>query len=173
MIVRRKSRGPVLVSGMCLLEDTSTSPANPYALAENTLREVLEIVTHNGSVAFQLARFVHMYGLGQSSLLSKLDRAVKNGQQTFNMSGGAQLRDYLPVEEVASRLAKLITHPQCSGVANRCRGEPMSIRWLVERHRSQRGASIRLNLGYYPYREHEPMAFWGDVRELSSVIGKG
>jgi len=158
----------------CLSEDMPTSPANPYALAKDTLRKVLEVVTHDRSVAFQWARLFYMYGPGQNpnSLLSQLDRAVENGEQTFNMSGGEQLRDYLPVEEVASRLVKLMTHPQCSGIVNVCRGEPISIRRLVERHLAQRGASIQLNLGYYPYLDHEPMAFWGDVQKLSSIIGK-
>jgi dTDP-4-dehydrorhamnose 3,5-epimerase len=32
------------------------------------------------------------------------------------MSGGEQLRDYLPVEEVAGQLVLMIEHPECHGV---------------------------------------------------------
>ena len=41
-----------------------------------------------------------MYGEGQNpkSVLSQLDNAIENGQAIFNMSGGEQLRDYLPIK---------------------------------------------------------------------------
>ena len=87
------------------------------------------------------------------------------------MSGGEQLRDYLPVDEVASRLARLVERPHCEGTFNVCAGVPVSIRQLVEHHIAKRGASIELNLGYYPYPEYEPMAFWGDPRKLSRALG--
>ena len=32
-----------------------------------------------------------------------------------------------------------------------------------------RGAAIELELGYYPYPEYEPMAFWGDEREIGKT----
>ena len=158
----------------CLSEDMPTSPAHPYALAKDTLRKFLETLTRDRGVAFQWARLFYMYGPGQNqnSLLSQLDRAVDCSEPVFNMSGGEQLRDYLPVEGVAARLVKLMTHPQCSGVVNVCSGEPISVRRLVEQHVAQRGSDIRLNLGYHPYRDYEPMAFWGDVQRLSSIIGK-
>ena len=50
-----------------------------------------------------------MYGKGQSpnSLLSQLDKALENGEKIFNMSGGEQVRDYLPVEKVAEYIVKI------------------------------------------------------------------
>jgi len=31
-------------------------------------------------------------------------------------------------------------------------------------------ASIRLNLGHYPYPAHEPMQFWGSNEKLRSLL---
>ena len=31
---------------------------------------------------------------------------------------------------------------------------------------------IKLNLGYYPYSDYEPLAFWGDNTKLKLIIGK-
>jgi dTDP-6-deoxy-L-talose 4-dehydrogenase (NAD+) len=39
----------------------------------------------------------------------------------------------------------------------------------VEDHISRRGTAIKMNLGYYPYPEYEPMAFWGDGNKLNSL----
>lgn len=157
----------------CLAENTPTFPANPYALAKDTLRKFLGELKHQQAFTLQWARLFYMYGQGQNanSLLAQLDRAIDNGEAKFNMSGGEQLRDYLPVNEVAHRLVLLLEHPECDGTVNVCSGAPASVRRLVERHIAIRGAEIQLNLGHYPYPEYEPMAFWGDAHRLNSILG--
>ncbi len=151
-----------------------THPANPYALAKDTLRKFMEELKHQHTFTLQWARLFYMYGPGQNpnSLLAQLDRAIDNGEPVFNMSCGEQLRDYLPVEVVASRLVALLEHPQYNGVVNICSGEPISVRRLVEQHHARRGADIQLNLGHYPYPDYEPLAFWGDAQKLSSIRSK-
>mgnify|MGYP000683971276 CR=1 FL=1 len=164
--------GHLLVTGTCfeygmqsgaLSEGMPTMPVNPYELAKDSLRKFLQSLQQQHSFTLQWARLFYMYGQGQNqnSLLAQLDRAVDSGDPVFNMSGGEQLRDYLPVEVVASRLVSLLEHPQYKGVVNICSGEPISVRRLVEQHLAKRGADIRLNLGYHPYQDYEPMAFWG------------
>ena len=76
------------------------------------------------------------------------------------MSGGEQLRDYLPVEEAAQQLFNLYSN-SLAGTYNICSGNPISIRRLVENRIAELGVDLKLNLGFYPYLEHEPMAFWG------------
>lgn len=170
----------VLVSGTCfeygmrdgcLDEALPAQPANPYALAKDTLRRFLQALQAQQPFTLQWARLFYMYGPGQApgSLLAQLDRAIAAGEASFNMSGGEQLRDYLPVQEVARKLALLLAHPECDGVVNVCSGAPVSVRSLVERHLRQRGASIALNLGHYPYAAYEPMAFWGNGARLARL----
>lgn len=173
--------GHLLVTGTCfeygmqsgaLAEDLPTAPANPYALSKDTLRKQLQSLRQRHAFTLQWARLFYMYGEGQNpnSLLAQLDRAIDGGEAVFNMSGGEQLRDYLPVEEVASRSVTLLEHPGCDGVVNICSGEPISVRRLAERHLADRGAKIRLNLGHYPYSSDEPMAFWGDASRLATIL---
>ena len=54
-------------------------------------------------------RLFYMYGEGQNpnSLLSQLQTALQNGDQEFNMSGGEQERDYLPIEKVAEYIVTI------------------------------------------------------------------
>src|SRR3546814_15455328 len=115
-----------------------------------------------------------MHGPGQNpnSLLAQLDRAIDRGEEQFNMSGGEQLRDYLPVQVVALRLAALVSRPEHEGTFNICHGEPTSVRRLVETHIKMRQADIALNLGYYPYLTDEPMAFWGIGERFQSLTGQ-
>jgi dTDP-6-deoxy-L-talose 4-dehydrogenase (NAD+) len=88
------------------------------------------------------------------------------------MSGGEQLRDYLPVAEVARHLVSLALAEKDIGVVNVCSGIPISVRTLVEGWIEQNGWSIRPNFGYYDYPDYESMAFWGDSQKLTSLIGK-
>jgi dTDP-6-deoxy-L-talose 4-dehydrogenase (NAD+) len=163
--------GTCLEYGMrkgCLSEDMPSDPSNPYALAKDTLRKFLEELKKVHSFKLQWARLFYMYGPGQNpdSLIAQLDRAINMGEKSFNMSGGEQLRDYLPVEEVARRLVSLLEHPECEGIVNICSGSPISVCRLVEQHIEKNKAQIKLNPGYYPYPDYEPMAFWGSTEKF-------
>jgi nucleoside-diphosphate-sugar epimerase len=165
----------LLVTGTCfecfpmsgvMSEDSEGSPALAYPLAKVRLRHELVALRARLPFTLQWARLFYMYGEGQNpkSLLAQLDRAIDAGATHFDMSGGAQLRDYLPVSEVGARLAILAEHPEWTGVTHVCSGQPISVRELVERHIASRGARIQLNLGVYPYADYEPMEFWGASR---------
>lgn len=173
----------LIVAGTCfeygmqsgsLSEEFTAHPSNPYGFAKNALRCQLEFL--KSAYPFQLtwARLFYLYGEGQpeSSLLPQLRRVAEAGDQLFNMSGGEQLRDYLPVAEVAKHLVTLALAERDVGIVNVCSGIPISVRKLVEGWIKENGWSIRPNFGHYPYLDYEPMAFWGDPKKLFSIIGK-
>lgn len=162
----------VLVTGTCLeygmqsgplSEEVETKPVTAYGLAKDTLRKYLQLLQKQQTFTLQWARLFYMYGEGQNpnSLLAQLQAAIDDDIAVFNMSEGEQLRDYLPVEKVASYLLELVEHPEHDGVVNICSGTPISVRRLVEDYIADKHTGIRLNLGYYSYAEYEPMAFWG------------
>lgn len=172
----------VQVAGTCLeygLQDGALGesrvcqPGNPYGLAKHSLRLFLESLARQQPFTLQWVRLFYLFGEGQNpnSLLAALDRAIDAGQPRFDMSGGEQLRDFLPIETAASHLAGLLERTDFNGVVNCCSGQPIAVRTLVEAHIAKRGAQIALNLGYYPYPAHEPMAFWGDARRLRALLG--
>ncbi|MDQ3228544.1 MAG: NAD(P)-dependent oxidoreductase [Pseudomonadota bacterium] len=174
--------GQVMVTGTCfeygmqegqLTELAAAMPGNAYAIAKNSLRASLQALQREHPFVLQWARLFYLHGPGQhpGSVLAQLDQAIDEGKQHFDMSGGEQLRDYLPIEEAAGDLASLIERPQFDGIINCCSGKPISIKRLVEERIAQRGADIALNLGHYPYPDHEPFAFWGCRQRLDDVIG--
>jgi len=161
-----------LVEG-CLGEDMITRPHLPYAVAKNKLREALLDPAHAGGTNIQWLRLFYMYGAGQNprSLLAALDRAIESGADSFNMSGGEQIRDYLPVEQVAYNMARLVELSETGGIFNCCSGEGIAVKQLVENYLIERGSRIRLNLGFYDYPDYEPMAFWGSNARLLEALG--
>jgi nucleoside-diphosphate-sugar epimerase len=155
-----------------LNESMETHPNNPYGFAKDILRRQLEYLRQKQPFTFTWARLFYLYGDGQAenSLLPQLKKAVEQGLDTFNMSGGKQLRDYISVTEVARYLVLLALKRADIGVVNICSGKPISVRKLVEGWIENNRWKINLNLGYYPYPDYESMAFWGDRRKLDNFL---
>lgn len=158
-------------SGM-LSEDFATQPDNAYALAKDTLRKQLEFLKREQPFELSWARLFYMYGEGQAStsLYPAIKAAALRGDKIFNMSGGAQLRDYLPVEMVAERIVALALTERGQGVVNICSGQPVKVIDLVSGWIAQYGWQIELNPGFYPYPDYEPMEFWGDPSKMNSAL---
>lgn len=155
----------------CLLEDMETEPANPYALAKDQLRRALEKLAVEKQIHFKWVRLFYMYGKGQgaNSLFSQLDKALVNKEPVFNMSGGEQERDFLPVEEVAKNIVAIALQNKVEGIINCCSGRPVAVKDLVQEYLAANNKTIKLNLGYYTYTDYEPMKFWGDNSKLKSI----
>jgi dTDP-6-deoxy-L-talose 4-dehydrogenase (NAD+) len=173
--------GALTVTGTCLeyglqsgalREDMPTAPVTAYGKAKDELRKELEQLRRGRPFNLTWARLFYLHGDGQAagSLLPQLEGAIARGDATFNMSGGEQLRDYLPVDEAARYLVVLALNARDNGVVNVCSGRPVSVRELVEGVVAKHGSSIGLNLGHYPYPDYEPMAFWGDRQKLNRYL---
>lgn len=154
-----------------LSEDMDTEPANPYAKAKDELRKQLTELKKQNDFSFKWVRLFYMYGKGQNpnSLFSQLDRAIENKDEIFNMSGGEQIRDFLPVEKVAENIVSIALQNNVEGIINCCSGTPVRIKDLVKEYAESKNSSIKFNLGYYPYPDYEPMEFWGSTEKLNKV----
>ncbi|WP_160106535.1 NAD-dependent epimerase/dehydratase family protein [Pseudomonas izuensis] len=172
----------VLVTGTCfeygmqsgpLSEQSEAQPANPYGLAKHTLHLFLQNLQQEHPFTLQWARLFYLHGAGQNpnSLLAALDRAIDAGDVTFDMSAGEQLRDFLAIETATAHLAAILHKRDFDGTINCASGQPVSVRALVERRLRERGATIGLNLGHYPYPTHEPLAFWAVTERLQQLLG--
>lgn len=166
-----KGVGQVLVTGTCLEygmqsgplpSSLKTDPQIPYAVAKDTLRRLLKSLSNEKGFNLQWARLFYSYGEGQNtnSILPQLDLAINNKELIFNMSGGEQLRDYLPIEEIAIQLLQLYEYKK-PGNYNICSGNPVTVRSLVEQRIINKRSNIKLGIGMLPYSDYEPMEFWG------------
>lgn len=156
----------------CLSEEMPAKPENPYAIAKDLLRRNLEELNGRFNFSFKWIRLFYMYGNGQNpkSLFAQLDKAIEEGDLVFNMSGGEQIRDYLPIENVAKYIVAIAMQQSIKGIVNCCSGKPVRLKDMVSSYLKSKGANILLNLGYYSYPNYEPMEFWGDDKKLKKVI---
>lgn len=172
----------LVVTGTCfeygmqsgaLREEMPTAPVTAYGKAKDALRTELERLHRRRPFNLTWARLFYLRGEGQApgSLLPQLEGAIERGDRAFDMSGGDQLRDYLPVEEAAGYLVELALNGRDNGIVNVCSGRPIAVRELVEAVVASHGSSIELNLGRFPYPDYEPMAFWGDRTKLDRCLG--
>ena len=156
----------------CLKENMPSQPANAYAMAKDTLRKFLQLMQGTTPFTLKWIRLFYMYGQGQSekSLFSQLGKALSNNDKTFNMSGGEQIRDFLPVEKVAAYIVAIATQAENNGIVNCCSNEPVSVKYFITKYLKDLNKHIELNLGYYPYTAYEPMEFWGDNNKLKTIL---
>jgi dTDP-6-deoxy-L-talose 4-dehydrogenase (NAD+) len=171
----------IVVTGTCfeygmqegrLVETGPAHPTNPYGYAKDALRRQLMFLKQETPFALTWTRLFYMYGPGQNpkSIYSQLAAAVGRGDDHFDMSAGEQIRDYLPIEAIADRLARLTLLGREAGVVNICSGEPRSMRGIVESWLRDNDWRITLRLGKYPYPDYEPFAFWGSAEKLREVL---
>ena len=115
----------------CLKESDPTFPENPYAIAKDSLRRYLEFKADG--IVFKWLRLFYMYGTGQNkkSLFSQLNEAIDKKIEFFNMSGGDQIRDYLPIQKVVELITKVSFENNLSTIYNVCSGNPQRLVDLV------------------------------------------
>ena len=142
--------------------DTVTQPNTPYGVSKDALHKMLRILERENDFELVWARIFRVYSKGldnSGSVVSQFDHALNSGDKKFRMSGGEQLCDFLPLDEVGSKIAGLIS--SASAAVNICSGKPISLRRFLEERMIKEGKYIELELGYYPYRELDSMGIWG------------
>ena len=170
----------IVVAGTCfeyglregqIKEIDPVAPVTEYARAKTLLHEQLLRLDSDTDIVW--ARLFYPYGLGQApqSLFGQFHRACESGADFFPMSPGDQLRDYLPIAEMADYLADISVASRAGRmVVNVGSGRPISVRDLVERWAAECGADIELRTGVYPYPEHEPRNAWANTEVLKSFL---
>lgn len=173
----------LVVAGTCfeygmregeLREELEAHPANPYGEAKDLLRRHAEAACARQGCALAWTRLFYLHGDGQAptSIWSQLSDHVRRGEASFPMSGGQQVRDFLPVSDAAGALVSLALRTDAAGTFNVCSGRPRTLEQSVRGWLEERGWSIRLDLGRFPYPDHEPFAFWGSRTRLDEALAR-
>jgi len=112
-----------------------------------------------------------MYGEGQSpkSIIPLLHKAVEDGEKTFKMSGGEQIRDYSRVEDMASYIVKSAMQSEVNGIINCGSGLGIPLKDFIFEYIEKNKLDIELELGHYPYNKYEPMSFWSRTEKLKKI----
>ena len=171
----------ITVAGTCyeyglksgaLKEAELTEPVNLYGIAKDTLRRFTACQCAAAGVNWTWTRIFYPYGEGQNpkSLYPSLLRAINQNNLSFPMGSGKQIRDFIPVDNLAKCMLRLACSGASHGVVNLGSGNPKSIRNFVEDIIEASSSSLQLQLGVYPDRINEPEAFWADTSKLDSLL---
>ncbi len=154
-----------------LKENMDPKPVLPYPQGKNLLREFLEAKQKTKPFSLKWPRVFYVFGevKGRKNLYTHLMSAIKNKEESFDMSGGEQIRDFLSPDEIAEKIVKIALQNTIESVINCCSGKPVKLKDFVTDFLIKNGYKIKLNLGVYPYPDYEPMETWGDTAKLDAV----
>ena len=151
-----------------LKEDQLTDPVNCYSIAKDSLRRVIASRYNNQGLRWCWARIFYPFGSGQNpkSLLPSLQLAIDQGDASFPMSSGRQVRDFIPVNQVAKLLLRLSIDPSAKGIYNCGSGHPVSLREFVEERIAESASRIVLQLECILIEKMSPSHFGRMLKRL-------
>lgn len=141
-----------------------------YALSKHQLREWLPLIAKATATPVHNLILEHVYGPsdGPSKFFPSVLKALKNNQQSLDLTRGEQTRDFVYVEDVASAFVAALSAPQATerhyheyriGT-----GKARSLRQAVELMKQLTGSSTELRFGALPYSPGEIMHSVADTR---------
>jgi nucleoside-diphosphate-sugar epimerase/2-polyprenyl-3-methyl-5-hydroxy-6-metoxy-1,4-benzoquinol methylase len=154
-----------------LSEETPLRPGTLYAAAKAgtflALRELGAVV----GMQVVWARLFHLYGPGEQAgrLVPSVSQQLLAGNEACT-TPGAQLRDFIHVEDAASAICALI-HSDVVGAVNVGSGRPVTVESLVRRLGDLAGRPDLVRIGAIPYSPNEPMFICADTRKLVAATG--
>ena len=146
-------------------------PTNNYARSKVASFYMLEALCKNYQTEFIYPRIFSAYGLGQNKMnfWPSLRNAALNNLD-FKMTKGTQIRDFIPVEEVAEHLINCCLRKDVIKgiplVFNIGSGSPISIIDFAKKEWKRLNAKGQLLNGSIPERENEPNSFVPDLDNL-------
>lgn len=155
-----------------LEEQMESKPVLPYPEGKNLLRQHLENQQQQLGFLMKWIRVFYVFGevKGRKNLYTHLLNAITNREETFNMSGGQQIRDFLSPSEVAEIIVGISLQKNVTGIINCCSGKPVKLIDLVKSFVEQHHSNLKLNPGFYPYLTYEPMETWGSVVKMNNAL---
>ena len=149
----------------CLSPYMDTYPVTSYGIAKDSLNKILSHMCSTSDVRFCWTRIFYPYSNDQrkTSLFPLLIAKSNASNNIIDLGNPDAIRDFIPTEDIASRLVQLISSESASGIYNCGSGNPISLRSFVEKIINEYSLSIEPRFHKLKPRSFEPMAFWADM----------
>ena len=159
------------VSAGYLSESTASSPDSLYAACKTAASVGLEKIGNDSGMQTAWARLFYQYGPFEDErrLVPAILISMMNDEMT-KTTEGAQVRDFLHVEDVASAIGA-VAHSDLTGVVNVGSGQPVRVREIVQKIGEITGREDLIEFGALPYRESDPMFVCANNRRLVDGAG--
>jgi nucleoside-diphosphate-sugar epimerase len=147
------------------------APATLYGAAKDALRRVLEAYAEQEGFELAWGRLFFLYGPREAPgrLVASVIRSLLAGR-TVAIGSGAQVRDFMHVEDVAGAVAALLDS-SVVGAVNIASGTGVSVGEVVDRIAQRVGGPELVGHGALPGRPGEPRSLVADVGRLREEVG--
>jgi nucleoside-diphosphate-sugar epimerase len=128
--------------------NSKLEPINLYSLSKKFLYDYGKLLFSKNKIKFLWCRLFFVYGLGEpktklySSLLLNLSKNKK-----FSLSNGNQIRDFIHIDDVATKLKKVIVNNKNSTALNICSGNGISVKRFAQKIAKKHGKENLLIFG--------------------------
>jgi nucleoside-diphosphate-sugar epimerase len=144
--------------------DAPLIPTGPYHASKAAASLAATGLAVSNNLKILILRPFHVYGPGEDEgrFWPSLKLAALEGRD-FPMTQGTQVRDFVPVSQVAARFVESLTRTDLTAgrplVENIGTGNPQTLREFAESEWLHFGAQGKLRIGEIPMRDHEVMRF--------------
>lgn len=152
-------------------ETTPCWPTTTYAIAKNSLRELVRSVCNDNSCSYIWLRGYYLVssdGRGES-IFSKIVAAAKRGEKYFPFTSGVNKYDFLDYQDFCRLTAEAVCQDDILGIINICSGKPQSLAERVEQFIIDNDFDIKLQYGAFPDRPYDSPAIWGDSSKIDKI----
>ncbi len=149
--------------------DAPLEPVGAYSASKAAFGIAAAALARSQKKTMVLLRLFHVFGEGEapSRFWPSLRRAALAGED-FPMTAGEQIRDFIPVENVARVVSEAVERNDLvSGeplMENVGTGQPQSLRAFAEYWWKKWGAPGKLLIGVLPYRPDEVMCYVPQIK---------
>lgn len=158
-------------------ERAALDPQSPYAISKTTLHYALRQFGEAAPLTF--LRLFNIFGPGEPAdrLIPFIARKAQ-AREPIPLTGGAQQRDFMFIEDLIAVLGRLLTAEPAAGglrTLNVGTGQGIELKTFISAVGDalrQRGLHPDLRLGDLPYRSQDPMRCVADNTALELVLGK-
>jgi len=153
-------------------EHTPTNPRTLYGIAKNSLRQSTEVLVSNKDIIFQWLRAFYILGddSRNNSIFSRIIKFESEGKETFPVTTGNNLCDFIPIQELAKQISLCVTQDKIAGIINCCTGKPVTLRSAVENFIATNHLNIKPVFGTFPERPYDSPELWGDNKNINAII---
>jgi nucleoside-diphosphate-sugar epimerase len=150
---------------------TPLRPATLYGASKHATHLVAGAYAQEAGLSLAWGRVFLLYGPGEDErrLVPQVARALLAGEQAPT-SDGAQVRDFMHVDDVAAGFAALLASA-VEGPVNIASGEGVSIADVLALIAGAAGRPELLGLGALPRRTADPDRLVADTRRLTDEVG--
>lgn len=153
-------------------ENTPTNPLSLYAIAKNSLRQMIEVLIKDKDIVFQWMRGFYIIGddINSNSIFSKICKAESEGKEKFPFTTGKNKYDFIDLDEFVQQVVYCSLQKSINGIVNCCSGNPISLSQKVEEFIRKNNFKIKLEYGVFPDRPYDSPMLWGDNKKIKKIM---